>query len=199
MPDGFNTSEYRELRDENMRELFCCKCATKCITSMINGEMRENCPNCGFIYYRNPAPAVSVILIDGVKIALGKRSNSERWGLPCGYIEYGESFVDAAVREVKEEIGIDSQPLKIINVVSNSLFSKISSVVIVILSKPLSLKLTADGIETTDAQWFDIDSISELEFDADKYIIEKLKESLLSKIEISGILLSERQTSFIQL
>lgn len=181
-----------------MRELFCCKCATKCTTSMINGQMRENCPNCGFIYYRNPVPAVSVILIDGVKIALGKRAGSGKWGLPCGYIEYGEKFVDAAVREVKEEIGIDSEPLKIINVVSNSLFSKISSVVIVMLSKPLSLELTADGVETIDAQWFDIDSLPTLEFDADKYIIGKLKESLSSQTELSGIFLSERQTSFTQ-
>jgi len=182
-----------------MNELFCCKCATKCIKSMIYGEMRENCPNCGFVYFRNPAPAVSVILIDRVNIVLGKRADSQKWGLPCGYIEYGESFVHAAVREVKEEIGIDSEPLKIINVVSNSLYSKISSVVIVMLSKPLSFELIADGVETTDAKWFDITgSLPELEFDADRYIIEKLKESILSQTEISGILLSERQTSFMQ-
>ena len=182
-----------------MKELFCCKCAAKCKTSMIHGEMRENCPNCGFIYYRNPSPAVSVILIDEVKIALGKRAGSEKWCLPCGYIEYNESFVDAAVREVREEIGINSEPLKIINVVSNSLYSKISSVVIVILSKPLSLELIADGVETIDTNWFDISSLPELEFDADKYIIGELKKSISSQTEISGILLSERQTSFAQL
>ena len=182
-----------------MQELFCCKCATKCTTSMIHGEMRENCPNCDYIYYRNPSPSVSVILIDEVKIALGKRAHSEKWCLPCGYIEYGESFVDAAVREVSEEMGIDSEPLKIINVVSNNLFSKISSIVIVMLSRPLSLEMTVDSVENIEAQWFDIDSLPELAFDADKYIIGKLKESLSSKTELSGICLSERQTCFTQL
>ena len=83
---------------------------------MIAGQARESCPNCGFIYYRNPVPSVSVVLLDGDRIALGKRAvgiESGKWCLPCGYIEYGESFYDAAVREVKEEIGIDSEPIKV--------------------------------------------------------------------------------------
>ena len=190
-----------------MNNLFCCKCGTRCIaTPMIYGELREKCPNCGFVYFSNPVPGVAVILTDGVKIALVKRINSEKWSIPCGCIEHGEHFVDAAVREIKEEIGIESEPLKIINVVSNTWTSSSSlagigsSIAVVIISKPLSVELVADGVEVTAAEWFDItDSLPELEFDADKYIIGKLKESLLSQSEISGIFLSERQTSFTQL
>jgi NADH pyrophosphatase NudC (nudix superfamily) len=75
-----------------------------------------------------------------------------------------------------------------------------SSLAIVIISKPLSLELIADGVEVTDAKWFDItDSLPEIQFDTDKYIIGKLKEWIISKTEISGILLSERQTNFTQL
>ena len=155
--------------------------------------------------FQFPIPGVAVILFDGEKIALVKRMGSEKWSIPCGCIEYGESYVDAAVREIKEEIGIDSEPIKIINVASNiwsagsSMAHIGSSVAIVIISNPLSLELVADGVEVTDAKWFNITGIlPELEFDADKYIIGKLKESLLSQIEISGIFLSDRQTSFIQ-
>ena len=183
-----------------MNALFCCKCATKCKPKMIAGQLREVCPKCGYIYFRNPVPAISVILFDGNKIVLGKRVDNDKWCLPCGYIEYGENYFDAAVREVKEEIGIDSEPLKIINVVSNNLFSKISSVVVVIISKPLSFELFPSDGEMTEAKWFNItDSLPELAFDADRYIIGKLIESILSKTEISGILLSERQTNFIQM
>ena len=190
-----------------MDNLFCCKCATKCTTSMIYGEMRENCPNCGFVYYHNPIPGVAVMVMDGVKMALVKRNGSGKWSIPCGCIELGESFVHAAVREVKEEIGIDSEPLKIVNVVSNTWTSSSSianigsSLAIVIISTPLSLELIADSVEVTDAKWFNITgTLPEIEFDADKYIIGKLKEHLLSRTEeISGILLSNRQTSFTQL
>jgi len=158
------------------------------------------------LLYRSPVPGVAVILLDAAKIALVKRIGSDKWSIPCGCIEYGESFVNAAVREVKEEIGIDSEPLKIINVASNiwssnsSMANIGSSVAVVILSKPLSLELIADGVEVSDAKWFDItDKLPELEFDADKYITGKIKENLLSQSEISGILLSERQTSFTQI
>ena len=189
-----------------MENLYCCKCATKCTTSMIYGEMREKCPNCGFVYFHNPIPGVAVIVMDEKKIVLVKRVGSEKWSIPCGCIEFGENFVNSAVREVKEETGIDSEPLKIVNVVSNiwtssSTMSKIgNSLAVVILSKPLSFELAADRIETAEAKWFDItDPLPELEFDSDKYIIGKLKENLLTHNEISGILLSERQTNFTQL
>ena len=155
--------------------------------------------------WRNPVSGVAVILMDGAKIALVKRSGGEKWSIPCGCIEYGENFVDAATREVKEEIGIDCEPLKIINVVSNNWTSSStlaaigSSVAIVIAAKPLSLGLVADGVETTEAKWFDVtEPLPEIEFDADRYIIKKLKECCLSQTEISGIFLSERQTNFTQ-
>ena len=158
------------------------------------------------LLYRNPVPGVAVILLDETKIALVKRMGGEKWSIPCGCIEYGESFVNAAVREVKEEIGIDSEPLKIINVASNiwppssSMANIGSSIAVVILSKPLSLELIADGVEVSDAKWFDItNKLPELEFNADKYITGKIKEYLLSQTEISGILLSERQTNFTQI
>ena len=189
-----------------MSELFCCKCATKCVTAMVYGEMREKCPQCGFVYFHNPIPGVAIILIDGVKIALVKRMKSEKWSIPCGCIEFGESFINAAVREVKEEVGIDSEPLKIVNVVSNTWTSSSSqanvgsSLAIVILSKPLAYALTADNAEVTDAQWFDITgTLPALEYDADKYIIGQLSNCLSTQSEISGILLSERQTYFTQL
>ena len=132
-----------------MDNLFCCKCATKCTTSMVYGEMRESCPNCGFIYYHNPIPGVAVMVMDGAKMALVKRMGSDKWSIPCGCIELGESFVHAAVREVKEEIGIDSEPLKIVNVVSNtwssiSMHGISSSLAVVIISTPLSLELIRD-------------------------------------------------------
>jgi len=160
------------------------------------GQIREHCPSCGFVYFRNPIPGVAVILTDGIKIALGKRGDTGKWCIPCGCIEYGENFIEAAIREVKEEIGIDSEPIKIINVVSNNLSSS-SSIAIVVLSKPLSYELVPVDGEMTDTMWFDMnDPLPELEFEADRYIIGKLKECFLSQTEISGILLSERQTSF---
>ena len=185
-----------------MTNLFCCKCAAKCETVLISGQNREVCPDCGYIYYRNPSPAVSVIIADGKRIILGKRSNtsvySGKWCLPCGYVEYGESFYDAVLRETKEEVGIDIEPQKIINVVSNELSHNINSLVIVVLSKPLTFDIIA-GDDISEVKWFDISQpLPELAFDADKYIIGKFTECLILGTEVSGITLSERKSHFIQ-
>lgn len=183
-----------------MENLFCCKCATKCVTEYIAGQNRGKCPNCGYIYYRNPFPCVSVIVSDGEKIFLGKRADSSihsgKWCLPCGYIEYNESFLDAAIREVKEETGLITEPIKIINIVSNQLLSGINSIVIVLISRPLTYELSAND-DLVEVNWFNLTQpLPELAFDSDKYIINKCKESLDNRIELSGILLSDRKSYF---
>ncbi len=57
---------------------------------------------------RNPYPTVDVVVrIDG-KIVLIERVNEPKgWALPGGFIDYGETVEHAAVREVKEETGLD--------------------------------------------------------------------------------------------
>lgn len=57
-----------------------------------------------------PHIGIGVILVnpDG-HILIGKREGSHApyWSIPGGYLEPGESFETAAIREVKEETGLD--------------------------------------------------------------------------------------------
>jgi putative (di)nucleoside polyphosphate hydrolase len=47
-----------------------------------------------------------VIVTDGVRVLLGHATRSPRWDVPKGLAELGESFRDAAVRELEEETGL---------------------------------------------------------------------------------------------
>ena len=73
------------------------------------------CPHCGKTVerYRNPFPTVDfVIQIERGGIILIKRKNPPYgWALPGGFVDYGESLEEAALREAKEETSLDVELL----------------------------------------------------------------------------------------
>jgi 8-oxo-dGTP diphosphatase len=67
------------------------------------------CPCCGAVSApRNPFPTVDVVLYrPGLGVLLIERRNPPHgWALPGGFIDYGESAEQAAVREALEETGL---------------------------------------------------------------------------------------------
>ncbi len=69
------------------------------------------CPRCeGEIeVYQNPIPTVDIIIEYGEEgIILIKRKNPPYgWAIPGGYVDYGESLEEAAIREAKEETNLE--------------------------------------------------------------------------------------------
>ena len=101
---------------------FCPRCAQPLIFQQRGGKKRPVCNACGFIHFHNPSPAVSILILQDDQILFGRRKGEPGrglWALPSGYIEYEDNFITAAVREAKEETGLDVKLTTVINVVSS--------------------------------------------------------------------------------
>ncbi len=67
------------------------------------------CPHCKAEIggHRNPTPTVDIIIEIGDRIVLIERKNPPYgWALPGGFVDYGESYETAALREAEEETGL---------------------------------------------------------------------------------------------
>jgi len=164
-------------RDINKLQ-YCPKCgAAFNIESSLEFD-RQQCTTCTFVHYLNPTPGVTVLIESPTgKILIGKRTAQARYGnkwcLPGGYIEFEESFIEAAHREVFEETGLIISLKGIVNVVSNHLDDIHHTLVIVLLATVAGGNSVAQD-DLCELQWIDNDQHRQFiyAFEADRRIID---------------------------
>ncbi len=65
-------------------------------------------------------PAASTVVVDSEGgLLMAKRTDNELWTIPGGGMKPGETIAEAAVREVKEETGIDVEVVALIGIYTN--------------------------------------------------------------------------------
>lgn len=173
---------------------YCPVCGMQLGREFRAGKERPVCASCGFIQFRNPLPGVVVIIEKDGEVLLGKRRGGYgdgKWGLPQGYIEFEEDFLSAAIREAKEETGLDVSIRAIINVVSNFLSPRLHTLAIILLAEVNNgTPQAADDLATLE--WFPISGpLPEMAFEADERIIRyyhqtKLQERLPVDKDFAG-------------
>ena len=101
------------------------------------------------------------------EVLLQRRGNSNKWGFPGGAIEIGETPQMAAIREAKEETGLDVEVGRIIGVftdldITYASGDQAQSVVIAYELKPVGGELYCDQVETTGLRYYSKDEKPEL-------------------------------------
>lgn len=120
-------------------------------------------------YPDRPMVGAGVLAIENGKVLLIKRGNEPNkglWSIPGGMVRLGESPEEAAIREFKEETGLDAvieNLLGVFNVVVRDDHGRIKYhyVVIDYLGKVVGGTLSP-GSDVMDAKWFKIEELSEI-------------------------------------
>ena len=128
--------------------------------SLRNGDpARLVCAACGFVFYLDPKLAVGTIITDDEnRVVLVKRAIEPgygKWVFPGGYVDRGEEVQAAAVREAREETGLDVRLDRLLNIYS---YAGRVPVIVVYAATIIGGSLGCDD-EGLEAKFFELETI----------------------------------------
>lgn len=110
--------------DESHGYRFCPRCGGPLERRLLKASepLRPVCSRCGFVFYIDPKIAVGTIIraVSG-RLVLVRRAIEPgygKWVFPGGYVDRGEPLPAAAVREAREESGLDVRLDGLVNIYS---------------------------------------------------------------------------------
>jgi 8-oxo-dGTP diphosphatase len=156
---------------------FCPQCGGALESRLLKTTEPERlvCSRCAFVYYIDPKVAVGTIITEERgRIVLVRRAIEPgygKWVFPGGFIDRGETVEAAAVREAREECGLDIRLDRLINIYS---YPGVAVIIIAFAATVLGGCLACDD-ESLEAQLFEPDQIpwDELAFRSTKDALEE--------------------------
>jgi ADP-ribose pyrophosphatase YjhB (NUDIX family) len=143
---------------------------------VIDGKTRDYCPCCDTVFYENPLPVASAIVVNRKReiLLVNRRNDPYRgmWCLPIGFAEVDEAVEDAALRELLEETGLEGEIVTLVDVdtADDSYYG--SMAIITYEVRRTGGKLEA-GDDAADARYFPIHELPPLAWEANREGVDR--------------------------
>ena len=159
---------------------YCPRCGHPLEDREAYGRLRRACPACDLIVFRELKVAAGVLVeCDGEVLLVRRRFSPRRgkWSLPAGFVDFEEDPTDAAVRECREETGLQVEITGLLEVIAGREHTRGADIVIVYAARPVGGELQPSD-DVDQAAFFAPGELPPLAFRATEVAVRRWRKRL---------------------
>ena len=153
---------------------YCPQCGMPLQDCLAYGRVRRYCPACDRVIFRDPKVAAGVVVEWDGRVLLVRRTarpGQGKWSIPAGFVEFDEDPAVTAVRECREETGLEVELTGLLDVIAGGRSPGEASFLIVYGGRAAGGELRA-GDDAAQAGFFAADALPPLAFDSTRQALQ---------------------------
>ena len=160
---------------------YCPRCGHALQDREAFGRVRRFCPACERIIFRDHKVAAGVLVEHEGKVLLVRRRMNPfqgLWTFPAGFVDFDEAPADAAVRECREETGLEVEITGLLDVIPGREHERGADIVIVYCARLVGGELRpADDVDRVAFYPPDENTLPPLAFRATRIALARWREA----------------------
>lgn len=171
-------SRAQQLLNWRLQHQYCGRC--KDPLEQADTEMALVCTTCSNRVYPRISPCIIVLVERGDQalLAHNHRFTENRFSTLAGFVEAGETVERAVAREIHEEVGIEVKNLRYHQ---SQAWPFPDSLMLGFFADHAANELKPDGIEITEARWFSVDQLDQVDLPPKFTISRQLIDNWVSR------------------
>lgn len=146
---------------------FCPRCGAPLATRRVGDKARRACSACNYIHFTDPKVGVGVLVVQNRRILLVRRAVHPQigaWSVPAGFLDQGEDPQLTAVRETREETGLDVRITSLVDVYYNAPQPQGGASIFILYRAELIGGQLKAGDDADRVAFFELDALPRLAF-----------------------------------